>query len=176
MIMNTTVHSSALKRDTLAVAYHCIREKQLHVALWVSSIVAPRQNLSNLLTKPLGPQVFQHLVKHEQFPLWLQDEGELNSETVKKTKHGQLVITYPKSNRDIVEVLTDLDFVNNILKMDKKTIKHNQNSWKNSQDKTVKCVTWELVGTAYSPTEWGWETSTLTKLWKITTNNKIDSQ
>ena len=42
-------------------------------------------NLSNLLIKPLGSQVFQHFVKYEQFLLQLQDEGELNGETVKKT-------------------------------------------------------------------------------------------
>ena len=71
-----------------------------------------KTNLSKLLTKPLFLQIFQQLVRHEQFPLQLQDEGELNSETVNgksmtQTKHRRLIMMYPKSDRDIVEVLTD---------------------------------------------------------------------
>ena len=50
-----------------------------------------------------------------------------------------------------MEVLTDSYFVNNILKMDKDDSTQSKqlvNSWN-------KTVTWELVGTVYSPTECG---------------------
>ena len=97
MIMNTTVPSSALKKRHLAVAYHRIREA---VASSIVDILhCPSEtNLSNLLTKPLGPQTFQRLVKHETFPPRLMNEGELNGETVNdksmtQMKYGQLEIT-----------------------------------------------------------------------------------
>ena len=77
MIMNTTVPGSTLKKRHLAVAYHQIREA---VASGIVNIIHCRSetNLSNLLTKPLGPQTFQRLVKHKKFPPRLMNEGELN--------------------------------------------------------------------------------------------------
>ena len=103
MIMNTP--GSALKKRHSAVAYHCIRES---VACGIGKIIhcCSETNLSNLLTKPLGPQTFQRLVKHEQFPPRLLDEGELNGEivngkSVTQTKYRQLEITCPASEREL---------------------------------------------------------------------------
>ena len=47
-----------LRRDTLQLPI-IASEKQLQAALWRSFTVNPETNLSNLLTKPLGPQTFQ---------------------------------------------------------------------------------------------------------------------
>ena len=92
--MNTTVPGSAVKKRHLAVAYHWIREA---VASGIVNInhCWSETNLSNLLTKPLGPQTFQRLVKHKKFPPRLMNEGELNGKTVNdqsvtQTKHGHL--------------------------------------------------------------------------------------
>ena len=111
MIMNTTVPGSALKKRHSAVAYHRIREA---VASGIVNIIHCRSetNLSNILTKPLGPQTFQRLVKHEKFPPRLMNEGELNGETVNEqsvtqTKHGHLEITWPHFERDLIDALED---------------------------------------------------------------------
>ena len=105
MIMNTTVPGSALKKRHSAVAYHRIREA---VASGIVNIIHCRSetNLSNILTKPLGPQTFQRLVMHKKFPPRLMNEGELNGTTVNdqsvtKTKHRRLEITWPPSDRDL---------------------------------------------------------------------------
>ena len=78
----------------------------------------------------------------------------LNGETVNgksgtQSKHG-LVMTYPESDRDIMEVLTDLAFVNSIFKMEREMDWTQLKQMKNSQNKTV---IWELVGTEHSSTE-----------------------
>ena len=124
MIMNTTVPGSALKKRHSAVAYHWIREA---VASGIVNIIHCRSetNLSDILTKPLGPQTFQRLVKHEKFPPRLMNEGELNGETVNdqsvtQTKHGRLEITSTPSDRDLVNALKDTTFVNNVVRMEKK--------------------------------------------------------
>ena len=83
-------------------------------------------NLSDILTKPLGPQTFQRLAKHEKFPPRLMNEGELNGETVNaqsvtQTKHGRLEITWSPSDRDLVDALEDPNFVNNAVRMEKET-------------------------------------------------------
>ena len=124
MIMNTTVPGSALKKRHSAVAYHQIREA---VASGIVNIIHCRSetNLSDILTKPLGPQTFQRLVKHEKFPPRLMNEGELNGETVNeqsvtKTKHGRLEITWPHFERDLIDALEDENFVNNVVRMERK--------------------------------------------------------
>ena len=124
MIMNTTVPGSALKKRHSAVAYHRIREA---VASGIVNIIHCRSetNLSDILTKPLGPQTFQRLVKHEKFPPRLMHEGELNGETVNeqsvtKTKHGRLEITWPQFERDLIDALEDENFVNNVVRMERK--------------------------------------------------------
>ena len=125
MIMNTTVPGSALKKRHSAVAYHRIREA---VASSIVNIIHCRSetNLSDILTKPLGPQTFQRMVKHEKFPPRLMNEWELNGETrngqsVTKTKHGRLEITWPTSDRDLIDALEDPNFVNNVVRMEKET-------------------------------------------------------
>ena len=52
-----------------------------------------------------------------------------------------------------MEVLTDLDFVNNVLQMDKENNKTRLKQLINSLNKMVKQETWELAGTVYNPTE-----------------------
>ena len=124
MIMNTTVPGSTLKKRHSAVAYHRIREA---VASSIVNIIHCRSetNLSNILTKPLGPQTFQRLVKHEKFPPRLINEGELNGETVNeqsvtKTKYGRLEITWPAFDHDLINALEDTNFVNNVVRMERK--------------------------------------------------------
>ena len=123
--MSTTVPGSALETRHSAVAYHCIREA---VACCIVKIIncCSKTNQSNLLTKPLGPQMFQRLVKQEQFPPRLMDEGELNGETVNgksvtPRKHRWMEITYPESDIDLMDALANLDFMNNVIKMERES-------------------------------------------------------
>ena len=124
MIMNTTVPGSALKKRHSAVAYHRIREV---VASSIMDIIHcwSETNLSSLLTKPLGPQTFQRLVKHERFPLRLMNEGELNGKTVNdksmtQTKCGRLEITNSAYNQDLMDTLADSNFLTNVIKWGKR--------------------------------------------------------
>ena len=53
------------------------------------------------------------------------NEGELNGETVNdqsmtQTKHGCLEITWPTSNHNLINALEDPNFVNNVVRMEKK--------------------------------------------------------
>ena len=61
------------------------------------------------------------------------------------------VMTHPKSYRDIVEVLTDLDFVEQINENGERD--DNKTQPKQSTNGCNKTVKWELVGTAHSSTE-----------------------
>ena len=125
MIMNTTVPGSALKKRHSAVAYHRIREA---VASGIVNIIHcwSETNQSDILTKPLGPQTFQRLVKHKKFPPRLMNEGELNGETVnnqsvtKTKKHRSLEITWPAFDHDLIDALEDQNFVNNVVIMERK--------------------------------------------------------
>ena len=52
-------------------------------------------------------------------------EGELNGETVNeqsmtKMKHGRLEITWPQFERDLIDALEDENFVNNVVRMERK--------------------------------------------------------
>ena len=52
-------------------------------------------------------------------------EGELNGETVNeqsmtKTKHGRLEITWPQFERDLIDALEDENFVKNVVRMERK--------------------------------------------------------
>jgi hypothetical protein len=81
MVLNTTVPSSMLKKKHNAIAYHRVREA---VAAAVVEIihVDSKENLADILTKPLGPQVFHRLLaKVGDFPtvemFEESNEGEL---------------------------------------------------------------------------------------------------
>ena len=43
----------------------------------------------------------------------------MNDKSVTQTKHGQLEFTYPPSNQDLMDALADLNFVNNVIRMEK---------------------------------------------------------
>jgi hypothetical protein len=78
MIISTTIPSSLLKKKHNAIGYHRIREA---VAAGIVSLihVASKQNLADILTKPLGPQSFGLLLNLFSFPLipcHLKHEGE----------------------------------------------------------------------------------------------------
>ena len=124
MVTNVTVPGSPLKKRSLAIAYHRVREC---IAAGIVDIVhCPTEyNLADLMTKSLGPQVFQRLTHNIAFPpssTTLLKNGELN-ETTKKTsqktrqdsvKLNRLRLDYSRYGdgtfcpvRDVAEALSD---------------------------------------------------------------------
>ena len=66
VITNTTIPSSTLKKKHNAIAYHRIREAVAAGVLRFIHIPGSR-NVADILTKPLGPQVFSKLVRPLMF-------------------------------------------------------------------------------------------------------------
>ena len=66
MITSTSIPSSSLKKKHNAIGYHRIREA---VAAGITSLVhvASKMNIADLLTKPLGPQLFSPLLSNFKF-------------------------------------------------------------------------------------------------------------
>lgn len=71
MIKNTTIPLSSLKKKHNAIGYHHIHEA---VAVGIVDLIhiPSSQNLSDLLTKPLGPQQVRPLLSNFQFPVVLR--------------------------------------------------------------------------------------------------------
>ena len=67
MIVSTTLPSSSLKKKHNAIGYHRVREA---VAAGVVDLVycPSEDNLADILTKPLGPNKFAHLMRGIHFP------------------------------------------------------------------------------------------------------------
>ena len=67
MILNTTIPSSTLKKKHNAIGYHRVREA---VAAGINNFihVPSIANIADILTKPLGPQVYSRLLRKASFP------------------------------------------------------------------------------------------------------------
>ena len=57
-----------------------------------------------------------------------------------------------ESDRDFMDALANLDFVNNVIKMEREKL-FDQTGWKNARDASVNMWQGTMVETAYSPTE-----------------------
>ena len=66
VILNTTLPSSMLKKKHNACAYHRVREAIAAKIVNFAHIPSER-NISDVLTKPLGPTVFHKLLKEYMF-------------------------------------------------------------------------------------------------------------
>ncbi len=79
MITSATIPSSSLKKKHNAISYHRIRES---IAAGIVDLihVASKFNLADVLTKPLGPNLFGPLLSGFRFPVLSQSktthEGE----------------------------------------------------------------------------------------------------
>jgi len=88
MVISTTIPSSALKKKHNAIGYHRVREA---IAARIIDLlhVPSRANLADLLTKPLGPQIYKQVMELFWFPtlprIGKHDgecQSEINNETV----------------------------------------------------------------------------------------------
>ena len=112
MITNVTIPGSSLKKRSLAIAYHRVREC---IAAGIIDMVHCRSehNLADLMTKSLGPMVFQRLLHNIKFPPTaheVTDTGELKekSETNEKMTSHRVVIEYPFPMNDFHCPMTEL--------------------------------------------------------------------
>ena len=62
VVLNTTVPSSPLKKKHNAIAWHCIREA-ITCKIIMFTKIDSKDNYSDMLTKPLPPVLFHHLVE-----------------------------------------------------------------------------------------------------------------
>lgn len=67
MITSTTIPSSSLKKKHNAIGYHRIREAIAAGIAWLLHVPS-KQNIADILTKPLGPLLFGSLLKDFRFP------------------------------------------------------------------------------------------------------------
>ena len=119
MVTSVSVPGSSLKKRHSALAYHRIREA---IASGICDIVHCRSeyNLADLMTKPLGPQVFSRLTHNIRFPPTSTDAGELNgieNDETDKTVRSHIVIVHPLNDRDIVDAFGSQVFVNGLIKL-----------------------------------------------------------
>ena len=126
MVTNVSTPGSSLKKRSLAIAYHKVREC---VAAGIVDIIHCRteHNLADLMTKALGPLAFQRLIKNITFPpigTDSSDTGELNTEIVKcgKGNASRVVMEYPRvrdelycPTRDYAEALADPYFIGYVM-------------------------------------------------------------
>ena len=126
MVTNVTTPGSSLKKRSLAIAYHKVREC---VAAGIVDIVHCRSehNLADLMTKALGPLIFQRLIKNIKFPpvqADSSDTGELNTEIVKSGKGNSSRVTmeYPcvadggfSPMKDYADALADSYFMGHVI-------------------------------------------------------------
>ena len=123
MITSVTIPKSVLKKRHNVNAYNRVREA---VAARIVDLVhcETQYNISDLGTKLLGPKVFQRLIyqslSDDKFPP-VKDEGEYEDamsngqkttdESVRGTSNlGNLVITHPVHDRDLIEAFQDSSF------------------------------------------------------------------
>ena len=68
MISSTTITSLSLKKKHNDIGYHCVQEA---IAARIVDLlhVASKENLADILTKPLGLQQYLNLMAMLQFPL-----------------------------------------------------------------------------------------------------------
>ena len=125
MVTNVTVPGSSLKKRSLAIAYHRVREC---VAAGIVNIVhcTTDQNLADLMTKPLGPQLFQKLLHNLKLPHQdpgITKTGELKNENVKtsKSSHGKVIFEYSRPTswefcpiKEIADASTDKVFLRHL--------------------------------------------------------------
>ena len=116
MITNVSVPGSVLKKRHNAIAYHRVREC---VASHIVDIVHCRSeyNLSDICTKPLGPQVFQRLMHNFGFPPVPADDGEWKTELTNEEQtvcSSHISIVHPWHDRDLVCAFQDTVFVNQV--------------------------------------------------------------
>lgn len=129
MITSSTIPKSELKKRHNANAYNRIREA---VAARIVDLVHcdTKYNLSDIGTKPLGPQVFQRLINqstsNNKFPPCGKDEGELKhvipndpgkdvENVSRQVNHGRLEITHPFHDRELSEAFLDSTFRNYVV-------------------------------------------------------------
>ena len=129
MVINVSNPGSSLKKRSLAIAYHKVREC---VAAGIIDIVHCRSehNLADLMTKPLGPIIFQRLIKNIKFPpipTNVEDTGELNEEivTTGKGNSSRVTLEYPRFGgdgiyhiREFGEALNERVFVGQVIAYD----------------------------------------------------------
>ena len=129
MVINVSNPGSSLKKRPLAIAYHKVREC---VAAGIIDIVHCRSehNLADLMTKPLGPIIFQRLIKNIKFPpipTDVEDTGELNEEivTTGKGNSSRVTLEYPRFGgdgichiREFGEALNERVFVGQVIAYD----------------------------------------------------------
>jgi hypothetical protein len=66
MVLNTSVPSSILKKKHNAINYHCVREA-IAAKVMRFAYVKSDENVSDILTKPLGNEKIHYLVKNWLF-------------------------------------------------------------------------------------------------------------
>jgi len=97
MITSTTIPSSSLKKKHNAIGYHRVREA---IAARVVDLlhVASAANLADILTKPLGPQVYTRLMSFMRFPSIsriVKPDGECQTEMYVGTGDGRGTVDGP---------------------------------------------------------------------------------
>jgi hypothetical protein len=62
VVLNTTVHSSVLKKKHNAIEYHRVREA-IAARIMRFAYIKSEENVSDMLTKPLSNKKFHYLMK-----------------------------------------------------------------------------------------------------------------
>jgi hypothetical protein len=62
VVLNTSVPSSFLKKKHNAISYHCVQEA-IAARIFRFAYLKSKENVSNILTKPLCMEKFYYLVK-----------------------------------------------------------------------------------------------------------------
>ena len=75
VVTNTTLPSSSLKKKHNAIAYHKIR-KAVAAGIVKIAHVPTKQNLADLLTKPVSPQELYALLQGILFKIYKERKGE----------------------------------------------------------------------------------------------------
>ena len=131
MITSSTIPKSNLKKRHNANAYNRVREA---VAARIVDLVHcdTSHNLSDMGTKPLGPQVFQRLVhrsvSEDKFPPCGKDEGELKQVDPKMSGKsstgsatvGYLAIDHLINDRELTTAFGDATFRSYVVSSDMK--------------------------------------------------------
>ena len=123
MITNVTVPGSVLKKRHSTIVYHRIREA---IAANIVSVVhcQSEDNLADMMTKALGPQVFQRLTRNIRFPPVHTDVGELQKETEGNAGSGKsrqrnfshIKIEHSWNDRDLALAYEDQLFRNYVVR------------------------------------------------------------
>jgi len=101
MITSTTIPSLSLKKKHNAIGYHCVREA---IAARIVDLlhVASKENLADILTKPLGLQQYLNLMAMLQFPLIRisKPDGECQIELNESVMNGVTSDSYSRITND----------------------------------------------------------------------------